>query len=69
MFILLSGRPPFDGRDDREIVKKVRIGHYNLNTPEWKYVSKEAQDLVKKLLTYDAQKRLTAQEAILHPWI
>ena len=30
LYILLSGRPPFDGRDDKEIVKKVRIGTYSL---------------------------------------
>ena len=32
LYILLSGRPPFDGKDDREIVRKVRIGHYDLNS-------------------------------------
>ena len=31
LYILLSGRPPFDGKDDRDIVRKVRIGHYDLN--------------------------------------
>jgi len=31
LYILLSGRPPFDGKDDKEIVSKVRIGHYDLN--------------------------------------
>jgi calcium-dependent protein kinase len=29
LFILLSGRPPFDGKDDKEIVKKVRIGKFS----------------------------------------
>lgn len=32
LYILLSGRPPFDGKDDKEIVRKVRIGHYDLNS-------------------------------------
>jgi calcium-dependent protein kinase len=31
LYILLSGKPPFDGRDDKEIVKKVRMGTYNVN--------------------------------------
>jgi len=53
LYILLSGRPPFDGKDDKEIVKKVRIGHADYNTPEFKYVSREAIDLVKRMLTYD----------------
>lgn len=81
LYILLSGRPPFDGKDDREIVRKVRIGHYDLNSkksftilflnlaPEFKYVSKEAIDLLKKMLTYDPERRISAEEALRHPWI
>jgi calcium-dependent protein kinase len=53
LYILLSGRPPFDGNDDREIVKSVKIGAYSLSGPEWKNVSKEGIDLIKKMLTYD----------------
>jgi calcium-dependent protein kinase len=34
MFILLSGRPPFDGKDDKEIVKKVRTGIYSTSSKE-----------------------------------
>lgn len=32
LYILLSGRPPFDGKDDKEIVRKVRIGQYDVNS-------------------------------------
>jgi calcium-dependent protein kinase len=77
LYILLSGRPPFDGNDDKEIIKKVRIGHYDLNckyylylisilAPEFKYVSKEALDLLKKMLTYDPERRISAAEALKH---
>lgn len=77
LYILLSGRPPFDGKDDREIVRKVRIGHYDLNSkflflfnifsaPEFKYVSKDAIDLLKKMLTYDPERRISAEEALRH---
>jgi calcium-dependent protein kinase len=50
LYILLSGRPPFDGSDDKEIVKNVKIGAYSLSGTEWKSISKEAVDLIKKML-------------------
>lgn len=37
--------------------------------PEWDEVSDEAKDLVKRLLTYDPSKRISASDAIQHPWI
>jgi calcium-dependent protein kinase len=66
---LLSGRPPFDGKDDKEIVRKVKIGHYDLNLAEFKYVSREALDLLKKMLTYDPNRRISAEDALKHSWI
>jgi len=47
MYILLSGKPPFDGKDDREIIKRVKAGNLSLTIPELKYVSKEGIDLIK----------------------
>jgi len=61
LYILLSGRPPFDGNDDREIVKNVRTGQYSLTTPEWRGISKEAIDMIKKMLTYDSNHRINAE--------
>ncbi len=39
LFILLSGKPPFDGGNDREIVKKVKNGQFSMNGAEWKHIS------------------------------
>lgn len=69
LYILISGRPPFDGNDDREIVKSVKIGNYSMSGSEWKNISREAVDLIKKMLTYDANHRISAEEALNHPWI
>lgn len=35
----------------------------------WKHVSKNAKDLIKKMLTYDQNERITAADAYAHPWI
>ena len=48
MYILLSGKPPFDGEEDSDILKKVKVGHYQTNIPELRRVSKEGLDLLKK---------------------
>ena len=69
LYILLSGKPPFDGNDDKEIVNSVRIGTYSLTGGEWKHISNEAKDLIKRMLTYDALNRINAEDALNHSWI
>ena len=50
-------------------MKKVEIGKYDIEHGVWKSVSKEAKDLIKKLLTYDPAERISAEQALKHPWI
>lgn len=71
MYILLSGEPPFNDpkADNEAIMKKVEKGKYDISKGIWKTVTKEAKDLIKKLLTYDPDKRISAEEALQHPWI
>ena len=69
LYMMICGRPPFDGEDDREIIRKVRQGKYTLDLPEFKRVSLECKNLIKQLLSFDPKRRLTAMEALRHPWI
>jgi calcium-dependent protein kinase len=39
LYILLSGIPPFDGNNDKEIIKKVRLGVFDMEIPEFSGVS------------------------------
>jgi calcium-dependent protein kinase len=68
-YILLCGYPPFYGDTDPEIFASVRKGKYDFDTPEWSIVSKEAKDFISRLLLLDASKRLTAIQALQHPWV
>ena len=42
---------------------------FNFSGKQWAVVSKEAKDLVQKMLTKDPRKRITAEEAWNDPWI
>ena len=69
LYILLVGYPPFNGKTEDKIIQKVKMGTYSLEEEEWNDISKEAKDLVQKLLMFDAKKRISAKDALSHPWI
>lgn len=69
MYILLAGEPPFIGEDDYETFELVKLGKYSYSGSQWSNVSKQAKALIDKLLTFDAKKRINAEEALKDPWI
>jgi calcium-dependent protein kinase len=68
MYILLTGRPPFFGNTDSEIMYRIKSGKYDLSKYPWSVVSKEAKDLIKALLQPNPNMRLSAEQALKHPW-
>ena len=38
-------------------------------SPEWDSVTAAAKELIDRMLTLDQNKRITAEEALKHPWI
>lgn len=69
LYILLCGYPPFNGANDDQIIRRVKKGVYSTNEIEWRHISADGIDLVKKLLTYEPKNRITADEALQHNWI
>mmetsp|Transcript_41658 Transcript_41658/g.97979 ORF Transcript_41658/g.97979 Transcript_41658/m.97979 type:complete len:553 (+) Transcript_41658:8-1666(+) len=69
LYILLDGSPPFNGRDKDEILGSVSRGQYVMKSLAWSRVSPLAKDLVEKLLTYDPKARVSAHDALTHPWL
>ena len=69
MYILLCGYPLFNGINDEEIIKKVKRGKFSTDEEEWADISADAIDLVRKLLDYNPDNRLSAKEALQHKWI
>ena len=69
LYIMLSGKPPFDGGTERHIARSIKAMELRFDEPEWEYVSESAKDLVEKLLEKNVSKRISAKEAVQHPWI
>uniref|UniRef100_A0A8C1PJX0 Checkpoint kinase 2 n=1 Tax=Cyprinus carpio TaxID=7962 RepID=A0A8C1PJX0_CYPCA len=70
LFICLGGYPPFNSECPTMSVREQIIGgHYRFIQSQWKKVSNEAKDLIRKLLVVDPEKRLSVEEALTHPWL
>ena len=69
LYILLSARPPFGGESDSEIMEKVSKGKYDLKSPPFDTISQEAKDLIQSCLTMEVSKRISAEEALKHPFL
>ena len=69
IYMLLSSSKPFYSRRRRQMIDLIMRGDYRMDAPVWKEISEPAKDLVAKLLVVDPKKRLTAQQALQHPWL
>ena len=49
-YILLSGMPPFNGRNEIEVFNKIRCCDYEFPEQHWNYISADAKDFISKLL-------------------
>ena len=68
LYMFIVGHAPFDGCDDDEITTNIQRGVYRKNDRRWIKASKEVKDLIQKLLTYRPSQRLSAIQALNHPW-
>lgn len=69
LYVMLSGVPPFFGRNNKAILKSVLKGLYTFNLKPFKMCSDEVKDLIAKLLVKKPHKRYTASQAYNHPWV
>ncbi|XP_044736608.1 calcium/calmodulin-dependent protein kinase type II alpha chain isoform X11 [Chrysoperla carnea] len=69
LYILLVGYPPFWDEDQHRLYSQIKAGAYDYPSPEWDTVTPEAKNLINQMLTVNPGKRITAAEALKHPWI
>lgn len=68
-YFLLCGYTPFDRENSVDEMQAILKGDYSFDPPYWDGISDIAKDFIKRLLTVDPNVRLTAQQAIGHPWL
>ncbi|KAK7283757.1 hypothetical protein RIF29_13503 [Crotalaria pallida] len=69
LYILLCGVPPFWAETEKGIFEVILEGKFDLDSAPWPSISAAAKDLIRKMLTYDPKKRITASDALEHPWM
>ena len=68
-YILLSGRLPFIGLNQRELFRNIVMGKYEFDDDQWEDVSPDGKAFVSRLLIVDPAKRMTAESASKHLWM
>ena len=69
VYMLLSGAPPFYGRNDEAIKASIVQGAYTFPHELFRDVSDDAMAFVSCLLSYSIEYRYTAEQALTHPWL
>jgi calcium-dependent protein kinase len=69
LYIMLTGKPPYPGRTDKEIVFNVRRSPLAIKEQESRFLSASVVDLLRKLLIVSPAERISAFDALAHPWV
>eukprot|EP00397_Hematodinium_sp_SG-2012_P004695 GEMP01004708.1.p1 GENE.GEMP01004708.1~~GEMP01004708.1.p1 ORF type:complete len:537 (+),score=66.50 GEMP01004708.1:275-1885(+) len=67
-FLLLSGYSPFQSGPREHTMQRIFSGKYIMRADRWLTVSSEGRDFVAALLEVNPDRRLTAVQALAHPW-
>ncbi|KAJ3273029.1 hypothetical protein HK104_004349 [Borealophlyctis nickersoniae] len=70
-YFLLCGYTPFDyeAPTQTDELQNILTGTYSFSSEYWYDVSDSAKDFIRNLLIVDPHKRLTAHQALAHPWL
>ncbi|BGP47662.1 serine/threonine-protein kinase gin4 [Rhodotorula kratochvilovae] len=65
LYALLTGVLPFDHSDIRTLLNLVKRGEYYM-PPD---LPSDAQDLLRRMLVVDPEKRMKMDDILVHPWV
>lgn len=65
LYEFMVGKPPFEDQSERGTYRKIKMG--NPQFPPT--MTREAKDLIARLLAKNPSERMTLEEVLAHPWI
>ncbi|XP_063801344.1 serine/threonine-protein kinase H1 [Pseudophryne corroboree] len=68
-YILLSGTMPFEDDNRTRLYRQILKGKYSYSGEPWPSVSNLAKDFIDRLLMVEPSDRMTATQALKHPWV
>uniref|UniRef100_A0A3P9IPJ8 Protein kinase domain-containing protein n=1 Tax=Oryzias latipes TaxID=8090 RepID=A0A3P9IPJ8_ORYLA len=68
-YVLLSGLNPFTAETNQQMIDNISGATYSYDDESFKQVSVEALDFTDRLMTKERKHRMTAAEAMKHPWL
>lgn len=68
LYIMISGKFPFYGRNKKEVLESIMNGSISFSHPAFRTASPLVKDLIFKLLARNPNDRYLAIEALQHPW-
>jgi calcium-dependent protein kinase len=68
LFMLLTGKPPYQGRNQKEILKNIKESPFLFRENEFPGISLLAVDLIKRMVCVNPEERISASEALNHFW-
>ena len=69
LYVMMCGRPPFEGNNEDEIFHNTLQGQLNFSFSEWEGTSESCKDLIRLMLCVDPEKRVSAEKALEHKWL
>lgn len=68
MYLLLTGETPFQSENTEMLFREIVTKKVTYDDAIWSKLSKECKDLNMKMLQSIPSKRLSAAQALSHPW-
>jgi serine/threonine protein kinase len=69
VYILISGKQPFTGKDQQDVMRQTVYDPVNFTDPKWLFISNSARLLIKSMLMKNPEERISLEEVLQSEWI